>query len=113
MSVGSKRKILEIIATDDTFVEQNLRGERVWVGKCFYCGTRLVIGLDGALLSDCSVEHILSRNHGGTDDLENLALACTPCNVEKGRRHDARRRADPEVVRALLEKRRGRWRGEG
>lgn len=30
------------------------------------------------------VEHIVSRQHGGTTDLENLALACGRCNRHKG-----------------------------
>jgi HNH endonuclease len=30
------------------------------------------------------VEHIVTRQHGGTDDLENLALACDRCNLCKG-----------------------------
>jgi hypothetical protein len=30
------------------------------------------------------VEHIVSRQHGGTDDLDGLALACDRCNAYKG-----------------------------
>jgi len=30
------------------------------------------------------VEHIVARQHGGTDALENLALACHYCNLRKG-----------------------------
>lgn len=30
------------------------------------------------------VEHILARQHGGTDVSENLALACDRCNLNKG-----------------------------
>lgn len=30
------------------------------------------------------VEHIISRKHGGSSDLENLALACVFCNRFKG-----------------------------
>lgn len=30
------------------------------------------------------VEHVLPLQHGGTDDLENLAWACPKCNVFKG-----------------------------
>jgi hypothetical protein len=29
------------------------------------------------------VEHIVPRAHGGSDDLSNLALACSPCNGRK------------------------------
>jgi len=30
------------------------------------------------------VEHVISRKHGGSSDLENLALACVYCNRHKG-----------------------------
>src|SRR5688500_16550637 len=30
------------------------------------------------------IEHIRARQHGGSDDPENLALACRRCNARKG-----------------------------
>ena len=30
------------------------------------------------------VEHIVPRKHGGSDELDNLALACPDCNLHKG-----------------------------
>lgn len=30
------------------------------------------------------IEHIVSLKHGGDDNLENLALACPICNLNKG-----------------------------
>ena len=30
------------------------------------------------------VEHIIARQHGGTDESDNLALACSFCNFHKG-----------------------------
>ncbi len=30
------------------------------------------------------VEHIIARQHGGSDDISNLALACHHCNLHKG-----------------------------
>lgn len=35
-------------------------------------------------LASLHVEHIIPRVHGGTDDLDNLALACIDCNLHKG-----------------------------
>lgn len=32
------------------------------------------------------VEHIIPQKHGGTDDIDNLCLACYKCNAHKG--HD-------------------------
>ena len=110
MNAAARRRVLDIVATDITFAIADLRGGRAWVGKCLYCGTRLVIGLDGEFESEASVEHILARSQGGTDDPENLAIACRPCNVEKGRRHDSKRAADPERIAAALALRRARWR---
>jgi len=30
------------------------------------------------------IEHVIPKIHGGTDDLDNLALACIDCNLHKG-----------------------------
>jgi len=30
------------------------------------------------------IEHVIARQHGGTDELSNLALACDRCNLCKG-----------------------------
>jgi hypothetical protein len=30
------------------------------------------------------IEHVIPKTHGGSDDLENLALACIDCNLHKG-----------------------------
>jgi hypothetical protein len=30
------------------------------------------------------IEHVVARQHGGTDDIDNLALACHRCNLHKG-----------------------------
>jgi hypothetical protein len=30
------------------------------------------------------IEHVISRQHGGSDDVDNLALACHRCNLHKG-----------------------------
>ena len=48
--------------------------------RCEYCG----------LAQTCEpfftfhIEHIVARQHGGTDEAENLALACYHCNCHKG-----------------------------
>lgn len=31
-----------------------------------------------------TVDHLVARKHGGTDDLDNLVAACAPCNYAKG-----------------------------
>jgi 5-methylcytosine-specific restriction endonuclease McrA len=107
------RRILEIIATDATFEIVDARGQPVWQGQCLHCKGRLRIALDGRPISRVTIEHIVPRAHGGTDELDNLGLACARCNHEKGRRHDPRGPADPTaaaVIVRLLARRRARWR---
>jgi hypothetical protein len=48
--------------------------------RCEYCA----LHQDDSPLAALHVEHILPRKHGGTDDLDNLALACIKCNLHKG-----------------------------
>lgn len=54
------------------------------------------------------IEHSRARQHGGTDDLENLALACPECNYHKGTNLTS---IDPDtgVVTPLFHPRRDRW----
>lgn len=54
------------------------------------------------------IEHIVAKQHGGTDDPENLALACVPCNLYKGPNLSG---IDPmtEKVARLFDPRRQRW----
>jgi len=108
-----RERVLAIVATDRTFAVVDVRGEQRWVGKCLHCGSRLMVMLDGTLLGTASIEHIVPRHHGGSDEIENLALACASCNHEKGRRHDARRKPSARasaVIDALMARRRARWR---
>lgn len=48
--------------------------------RCEYCG----LSQDQSPLAALHIEHILPKKHGGTDSLENLALACIDCNLHKG-----------------------------
>jgi hypothetical protein len=48
--------------------------------RCEYCGRRQSESLVAAL----HIEHILPRKHHGSDEAENLALACIDCNLHKG-----------------------------
>ena len=103
--------MLDIVATDATFERKLLRGHEAWVGKCLHCNRKLVVTLAGD--TDATIEHCLPQNHGGGNELTNLALACEPCNQQKGYRHDFKKPNDPrarEVIASLLAKRRERWR---
>jgi 5-methylcytosine-specific restriction endonuclease McrA len=111
---STQARLLWIAATDRTFTVQRTEdGLRVLVGKCIHCGSKHALTTDGAPLTEATIEHIEPRTHGGTDALENLAIACARCNRSKGSRLDARRRDDPvltRVIDALLLRRRARWR---
>jgi 5-methylcytosine-specific restriction endonuclease McrA len=49
-------------------------------GRCEYCQ----IHQEDDSYYRFQIEHILPLKHGGTDDSENLALACRHCNLHKG-----------------------------
>ena len=46
-----------------------------WQHRCAYCGKAGV---------PLEVEHITPRSRGGSERIDNLCLACTPCNAAKG-----------------------------
>jgi hypothetical protein len=48
--------------------------------RCEYCHMRQE---DEPFVS-YQIEHIIAIQHGGTDDEDNLALACSHCNLHKG-----------------------------
>jgi 5-methylcytosine-specific restriction endonuclease McrA len=62
-------------------------------GRCFYC--LRVFGAD-----DWTLDHVVSRAAGGTDDESNAVAACAECNVDKGTM-----RAD-DFLRALFRRQR-------
>jgi len=51
---------------------------------CEYCQSPLEFSSD-----PFSVEHIFPISKGGTDNLENLALACQGCNIHKSTKTEA------------------------
>ena len=54
------------------------------------------------------IEHILPTIHGGTDELDNLALACIDCNLHKGTNLTG---IDPQTkqITNLFDPRRHHW----
>lgn len=48
--------------------------------RCEYCR----LHQDDAGPFSLHIEHIIPKQHGGTDDLDNLCLACAECNWAKG-----------------------------
>ena len=109
----SRRHLLLLAAavTDRTFDRREIDGARVWVGKCIHCGTKLVVADDGRSLGEATLEHIWPETQGGTNAVENLAVACARCNRQKGTRHDhtAGQGLD-SIVATLRQRRMERWR---
>jgi hypothetical protein len=48
--------------------------------RCEYC----LLSEEHAPVTPFQVEHIVAKQHGGGDELSNLALACHRCNLAKG-----------------------------
>jgi len=48
--------------------------------RCEYCQVRQ----DDEPFFRFQIEHIVAKQHGGSDSVENLALACPRCNLHKG-----------------------------
>jgi len=48
--------------------------------RCEYCG----LPQSALPFVRFQIDHILPQKHGGTDDLQNLSLCCTRCNLHKG-----------------------------
>jgi 5-methylcytosine-specific restriction endonuclease McrA len=71
---------------------------------CEYCHLQQ----EDSPLAALHVEHIIPKVHGGTDDLDNLALACIDCNLHKGTNLTG---IDPETseVTELFHPRRQNW----
>jgi hypothetical protein len=54
------------------------------------------------------IEHVIAHQHGGSDDVDNLALACHRCNLHKGPNLTG---VDPQTgdVEILFHPRRDQW----
>jgi len=101
MTQRTRRLLLWCAATDATFEIARMGDRTVLAGRCIHCKRKLAIDLDGNPLGQETVEHIIPRTHGGTDAIENLAIACSRCNQGKGARLDPRRWEDETLQRVI------------
>jgi 5-methylcytosine-specific restriction endonuclease McrA len=109
----TQRLLLWCAATDRTFERADVGGRAVLTGKCIHCNARHTITTEGDPLTLATIEHIVPRNHGGTDAIDNLAIACARCNIGKGHRLDLRPWHDEtlqRVIATLRERRSARMR---
>ena len=97
--------------SDNTFEIVEYKNGQAWQGKCIFCNKKLLAKLDGTLIGNATIEHILPRSQGGTNADWNLAIACRRCNGEKGIRHDSKKNSkrSKEVIDKLLKKRLARY----
>lgn len=51
--------------------------------RCCHCGKKME-GFGNALDAP-TFDRIISRQHGGTDDIDNIAIACLECNTGRSR----------------------------
>ena len=123
MRISLRRKFLLAVQTD----AEAVLTDKVWNTRCLHCRSRLQVRDDGEAMGHSTLEHVIPQAWFGAlaaknlcarvgddaDDARNLALACTRCNHDKGKSHDARGPADAralEVISALFAKRIARWR---
>jgi hypothetical protein len=71
--------------------------------RCKYCGLA-----ESTVEIPFHVEHVVAKQHGGGDALNNLALACDRCNLFKGPNLTS---IDPEsgAIEPLFHPRRDEW----
>ena len=107
-SSRARRLLLWCAATDRSFERAELGGAGGWPARRTLGGPPPTTGPEGGRRPRAPAEHIVPRNHGGTDALDNLAIACARCNFGKGHRLDVRRLDDPTLQRvvAMLQARR-------
>ena len=123
MRIGLRRKFLLAVQTD----AEAVLDDKVWTTRCLHCRARLQVRDDGEAMGHSTLEHVIPQAWFGeraaknlclrvgndADDARNLALACTRCNHDKGKSHDARGPGDAraiEVISTLFAKRIARWR---
>lgn len=46
---------------------------------------------NGHTITATDVDHIVGKEHGGTDDMDNLQSLCSPCHKEKTAREDSKK----------------------
>lgn len=113
MSSRTRRLLRAAAESDTTFARVEARGRTYLVGKCIHCSTRVSVPVADDEPAHATLEHIVPRNHGGSDEPENLAVACRRCNQGKGKRLDHRRPEDAtlkRVIETLQSRRRERLR---
>jgi 5-methylcytosine-specific restriction endonuclease McrA len=83
LTENMKRAVAALVATRKWSEASAIRG-LLAEGRCEYCDRDLLASIDA--YKAWEADHIVPLSAGGTDDLDNRALACRSCNVGfKGR----------------------------
>lgn len=72
--------------------------------RCEYCQLHQA----DSPLATLHIEHIIPKKHSGSDDIDNLALACIDCNLKKGP-NLAGLDSETNEITVLFHPRRHRW----
>lgn len=65
---------------------KRLRVHRRDGGVCYLCGKACDRGVDPPHPDAQTIDHVVPRSRGGSDEDENLRVACHRCNAWKGDR---------------------------
>ncbi len=71
--------------------------------RCRWCGIRLVVAAPQAAWNRLTLDHVIPVSKGGTNALNNLALACGRCNRRRGPMPVEEWLAHPYLARRRLE----------
>lgn len=75
-------KMAEIVfrVTHGVWVRTRLAEAQNW--RCCWCGRH--VSIFRGRRDSATIEHVLPKSQGGTDDWENLAMSCARCNSDRG-----------------------------
>lgn len=60
--------------------------QRQWEMRFFQCGCECIYCGEPLTLGRATKDHLTPISRNGSDDISNIAPACFPCNVKKGRK---------------------------
>ncbi len=89
-------------------------------GRCYYCGchmwqldvkafaTKYSISVRSAKKLQCTAEHLVAQQDGGSNKQKNIVAACIFCNQT---RHKAKKPLDPPSYKTRIQRRlkKGKW----
>jgi len=104
-------KLLEGPKMPNSLSKKRLAAFQRQQGLCYYCGFPMWLVPQKEVLDarlQCTAEHLVARQNGGSDSSDNIVAACRFCNQT---RHRTPRPLEPELYRERVSRRvhAGRW----